>query len=605
MKTITSIFLIVSLVCTVFAKKPHHIVDVLATDANDGLVGLYELDASQLSDGTTALVRGSVTTNDGFGGTYTLESGEWVLRDRNLDVIFQRSDDGTGTSLSFTPPVSGDYVIENSTDLINWVESPPISKSYNSDGSVIATINPLGASGFFRARATILSVLERITSVEDSALTVDNIDEAILPYNGSRIYLDPVHGSDVLGSIDAPMRPFKTWEAATASVPEGGVIVCAAGTIEITNQINRDDVSIYAPQTSFVRGAGFNDFLFSVKDSGSGDKFIIADTITGQNLFRCSNRLLKVIANKITVIDEGLLEDDGITLKPIAICSNFQFLGFSEPKFHFIVDTWESNLLGASASNPMQVFDRVDNTTRPMDIIFEGRNMKNMMLTPSPAPDIRVTVNLTGSWINDATGFTGGIFGFENTDVSDKFDAINYTLRVAGDVKSLNGAGFATIKFNEGEHRFEVGGGIYSLDSQPAIEIVKSNAETNGFGSSSSYFKTPIASSLGSPLKLSLANRDVVFDGVHFTSDDVTALLLDGIAPASSGGNKVSEVWFRNCSTDLDGNSNYVTTGGEVDLNSIEDQTTMTATQKTLLELFGVIIYQTEATEDFLSQFKF
>ena len=440
---------------------------------------------------------------------------------------------------------------------------------------------------------------------KDSALTVDNIDEAILPYNGSRIYLDPVHGSDVLGSIDAPMRPFKTWEAATASVPDGGVIVCAAGTIEITNSIQRDDVSIYAPQSDFVRGAGFNDFLFSVNDSGSGDKFIIADTITGQNLFRCNNRLLKVIANKITITDEGLLEDDNVTLKPIAICSSYQFIGFDEPTFHFIVDTWESDILGASASNSMQVFDRVDNTTRPMNIIFEGRNMKNMMLTPSGAPDIRVTVNLSGSWINDATGFTGGIFGFENTDVSDKFDAINYTLRVAGDVKSLNGSGFATIKFNEGEHRFEVGGGIYSLDSQPAIEIVKSNTETNGNGSSSSYFKTPIASSLGSPLKISFANRDIVFDGVHFSSDDTTALLLGGVTPASGAGNKVSEIWFKNCSSDLDGNSNYTTTNGDVDFSSIKSQLPITSGQQALLEMFGSIAYQPKATEDFLSQFEF
>lgn len=64
-------------VCTVHAQRPILEVDVVATDAEDGFVGLSEIATGNLALYTVARVKGQTTPGDGGGGSYFWDGSEW------------------------------------------------------------------------------------------------------------------------------------------------------------------------------------------------------------------------------------------------------------------------------------------------------------------------------------------------------------------------------------------------------------------------------------------------------------------------------------------------------------------------------------------------
>lgn len=64
---------------TARGQRPILEVDVVATDANDGFLGLSEVATANLATNTIARVKGQTTPGDGGGGTYRWTGAAWVL----------------------------------------------------------------------------------------------------------------------------------------------------------------------------------------------------------------------------------------------------------------------------------------------------------------------------------------------------------------------------------------------------------------------------------------------------------------------------------------------------------------------------------------------
>ncbi len=573
----------------------------VATLENAPAVAVYD---DSLLIGRIALIEAGVDNDTVYDDTAITGRVETLENTPDNDTIYDDTAlSGRVETLENAP--DNDTIYDDSAVIgrLDVIEATPDNDTVYDDSAITGRVETLEDTPDNDTIYNDSAVMERLDGLANDLI---NIDETILPMDGDRVYLDPIHGSDVTASVNSPMRPYRTWEAAVLGATDNSTIICAQGVVEITGGINRDQVSIYGPQTDFVRGAGWDGFLLDVESPAinDGSKFIIANSITGQNILRTGTRHTYFKANRVHLIDEGLEDNSSEeSVNPnssdvVCLISGTSVEGSDIIEVVLDIGHLSSDLLGSASPTPQVFVNRTGSSNNELIISGSIGYCSNINFRKIGVFSVSLDLSVRGDIINDSIGFKGGLLGETLQIARSVYDY--FRLQVGGKVSSLCGVGCAVIKTNLGEWSVSATGGIESLDDEPAIWV--SDSEINSFGSSKTYIRAPFATSGGSPLRIANNDRDAIYDGIHFTSSSSSSLIFPDLL---QGGNSPSTHLFKECSTDLTANGGYLLSGGIIDFDSMQNAAGFSNAEISNNNLSGSISLIEGYSASFISQFNY